>query len=133
MVRLETWAIEPARPATTLTLRPRQRTARCPLCGRRSRRVHSRYERTLADLPRGGRRSTAQRRPRQPAPGAPATARVAGRLTAMGRALGGAAGARLSRQLRLPAARNTLLRLVRAPPSPPEVTPWVLGIGDWAL
>src|SRR3954451_21906541 len=52
-VRLETWAIEPARSAITLTLRPRSRTARCPLCGRRSGRVHSRYERTLADLPWG--------------------------------------------------------------------------------
>jgi transposase len=27
------------------------RTACCPRCSRRSRRVHSRYERTLADLP----------------------------------------------------------------------------------
>ncbi len=25
--------------------------ARCPLCGKRSKRVHSRYQRTLADLP----------------------------------------------------------------------------------
>ena len=52
-VRLDTWAIEPARPAITLTLRPRSRTARCPLCERRAGRVHSRYERTLADLPWG--------------------------------------------------------------------------------
>src|SRR6185369_10157896 len=56
-----------------------------------------------------------------------------GRLTAIGLALGGAAGARLSRELGLPAARNTLLRLVRAAPSPPEVTPSVLGVDDWAL
>ena len=33
----------------------------------------------------------------------------------------------------MPAARNTLLRLVRAAPSPPEVTPSVLGVDDWAL
>ena len=31
-----------------------RRWARCPLCQRRSTRPHSRYERTLADLPCGG-------------------------------------------------------------------------------
>jgi len=30
-----------------------RRAARCPLCRRRSKRVHSRYTRTLADLPCG--------------------------------------------------------------------------------
>ncbi len=32
----------------------RGRAAGCPVCGRRSRRVHGGYERTLADLPWGG-------------------------------------------------------------------------------
>src|SRR3954451_11897501 len=130
-VRLETWAIEPARPAITLTLRPRSRTARCPLCGRRSGRVHSRYERTLADLPWGEhavlirlrarrlfcdnagceRRIFAERLP-APAPlWAGGTAPRAGRQTAIGLALGGAAAARLSRALLVPAACDTLLRL----------------------
>ena len=31
-------------------------TARCPHCGRRSRRIHSRYMRCVADEPLGGRR-----------------------------------------------------------------------------
>ena len=53
LVRLESWAIEPARPAITLTLQSRSRMACCPLCRRRASRVHSRYERTLADLPWG--------------------------------------------------------------------------------
>jgi transposase len=152
-VRLDTWAIEPARPAITLTLRPRSRTAPCPLCGRRSGRVHSRYERTLADLPWGDhavalrlgvrrlfcdnprceRRIFAERLPGVAAPWSRKTARLAGRQTAIGLALGGAAGARLSRALLVPAARNTLLRLVRAAPSPPEATPAVLGVDDWAL
>jgi len=35
----------------TLVLTTTRRTAHCPLCARRSRRVHSRYQRTLADLP----------------------------------------------------------------------------------
>jgi len=52
-VRLETWTLEPAQSAITINLRARQTMACCPLCGRRSKRVHSRYERTLADLPWG--------------------------------------------------------------------------------
>ena len=52
-IRLETWTFEPAQSAITINLHARQTTARCPLCARRSKRVHSRYERTLADLPWG--------------------------------------------------------------------------------
>src|SRR6186997_1041717 len=116
-------------------------------------RPQPRYERTLADLPWGEhavvlrlrvrrlfcddarceRRIFAERLPGVADPWARKTARLAGRQTAVGLALGGAAGARLSRELGLPAARNTLLRLVRAAPSPPEVAPSVLGVDDWAL
>src|SRR3954464_12442539 len=52
-VRLETWNLDPAHSAITLTLQARRVMARCPLCGRGSKRVHSGYERTLADLPWG--------------------------------------------------------------------------------
>ncbi|HEV7662686.1 MAG TPA: transposase family protein, partial [Chloroflexota bacterium] len=38
----------------TLVLATTRRTACCPLCSRRSARIHSRYQRTLADLPWGG-------------------------------------------------------------------------------
>ncbi len=34
-----------------LVARASSRVARCPVCGKRSGRVHSRYTRTLADLP----------------------------------------------------------------------------------
>jgi transposase len=153
LVRLETWAIEPARPAITLTLQSRSRMACCPLCRRRAGRVHSRYERTLADLPwsehavllrlrvrrlfcdnaRCERRIFTERLPGIAAPWARKTVRLATRLTALGLAMGGAAGARLSRVLLMPTARNTLLRLIRAASLPPEVTPSVLGVDDWAL
>ena len=152
-VRLETWAVEPARPAITLTLRSRQRTMRCPLCERRASRVHSRYERTLGDMPWGEhvvvlrlrvrrlfcdnarceRRISTERLPGLAAPWARETARLAGRQTAVGLALGGSAGTRLGRGLGLPAARNTLRRLIRAARLPPAVTPLVLGVDDWAL
>jgi transposase len=52
-VRLETWSLGPASATITLTLSAPQAAACCPLCGRRSKRVHSSYERTLADLPWG--------------------------------------------------------------------------------
>jgi transposase len=152
-VRLETWAFEPARSAITLTLQSRLRMACCPLCRRRAGRVHSRYERTLADLPWGEhavvlrlrvrrlfcdnprceRRIFAERLPGIAVPWSRKTSRLTGRLTAVALALGGAAGARLSRALLVPAARNTLLRLIRAAPLPPEPTPTVLGVDDWAL
>ena len=129
-VRLEAWSLEPASSAITLTLHTRRITARCPLRGRRSRRVHSRYERTLADLPWGeyavavrfkvrrlfcdaprcARRIFAERLPGVAAPLARKTTRLTERLTAVGLALGGAAGARLGRRLGLATSRNTLLR-----------------------
>jgi len=113
-VRLETWASEPALSAITLTLNSRQRATPCPMCGRRARRIHSRYERTLADLPLSEyavtvrlrvrrmfcndaqceRRIFTERLPNVVAPWARRTLRLAGRLSAMGLALGGAAGAR---------------------------------------
>ena len=51
----------------------------------------------------------------------------------MGVALGGAAGARLSRSTGLATSRNTLLRLVRRAPLPPDATPAALDVDDWAL
>jgi transposase len=92
-----------------------------------------RVRRLFCDNPRCERRIFAERLPGVAAPWSRKTARLAGRQTAIGLALGGAAGARLSRALLVPAARNTLLRLIRAAPSPSEVTPSVLGVDDWAL
>src|SRR4051812_43332236 len=152
-VRLETWNLDPVRSTITLTLRTRRITACCPLCGRRSKRVHSRYERTLADLPWGGyaitirlrvrrlfcrnarceRRIFAERLPGIALPWARRTRRLDGRLTALGLALGGNAGVRLGAKLGLAASRNTLLRRVRRAPVPPAVTPSALGVDDWAL
>ena len=152
-VRLETWSLEPAQSALTLNIHARPATARCPLCGKRSKRVHSRYQRTLADLPWGEhavtvllsvrrlfcdntkceRRIFAERLPNVAVPWARKTARLAGRLTAVGLSLGGTAGTRLGNKLGLAASRNTLLRLVRQAPLPTVSAPSVLGVDDWAL
>src|SRR3954468_8492178 len=152
-VRLETWNLDPVRSAITLTLQARWITAHCPLCGRQSKRVHSRYERPLADLPWGisavpvrlrvlrlfcrnsrcERRIFTERLPGIALPWARRTRRLDARLTALGLALGGNAGVRLGAKLGLTASRNTLLRRVRRPPAPPLVTPSALGVDDWAL
>ena len=152
-VRLATWSLDPLHSAITVTLQARRTAARCPLCGRRSKRVHSRYERTLADLPWGlhavtvrlrvrrlfcrnarcARRIFAERLPDLALPWARQTRRLDARLTALGLALGGSAGVRLGRELGLTSSRNTLLRRVRRAPLPPVVTPSALGVDDWAL
>src|SRR3954451_5081330 len=152
-VRLETWNLDPVRSAITLTLQARRITACCPLCGRRSKRVHSRYERTLADLPWGAyavtirlrvrrllcrntrceRRIFTERLPGIALPWGRRTQRLDGRLTALGLALGGSAGVRLGAKLGVSASRNTLLRRVRQAPMPSAVTPSTLGVDDWAL
>jgi transposase len=152
-VRLETWNLDPVRSTITLTLRARRITACCPLCSRRSKRVHSRYERTLADLPWGAyavtvrlrvrrlfcrnsgceRRIFTERLPAITLPWARRTRRLDIRLTALGLALGGSAGVRLGAKLGLAASRNTLLRRVRQASIPSAVTPSALGVDDWAL
>ena len=79
------------------------------------------------------RRLFAERLPGVAAPWARKTTRLAERLTAVGLALGGAAGMRLGRTLGLNASRNTLLRLVRRALLPDAATPSALGVDDWAL
>ena len=149
---LDSCHLDQAQGEITLTLTSRQTAPHCPLCHMPARRLHSRYRRTLADLPWGSytvrlwlrvrrlfcdhvgctRRIFTERLPGVVAPWARRTARLGKRLTMAGLALGGSAGARLSRWLGMPTTRNTLLRLIRAAPLPATVSPSVLGVDDWA-
>jgi transposase len=126
---------------------------RCPRCGRYANRVHSRYHRTLHDLPCAGRALVAHllvRRFRCTSPRcttklfcerlgefaevyAHRTRRMNTSLASIGMADGGRAGSRLAAKLGLPASRMTLLRLVRATPCPVASTPTALGVDDFAL
>ncbi|MFF0458352.1 hypothetical protein [Nocardia africana] len=54
-------------------------------------------------------------------------------LCAIGLALGGRAGARLTRHLAATVSRMTLLRQIRALPDPSTSVPRVLGVDDFAL
>ena len=133
--------------------RARAELAVCPACGRSSRRVHSRYERRLADAAIGGRRVVIRLQVRrlfcddpgcvkttfaEQVPGLTAryarkTALLAGVLRDIAVALAGRAGARLARALRATASRPALLRLVMAIPDPVAPAPRVLGVDDFAI
>lgn len=136
----------------TLHLRATARSALCPLCHRRSRRVRSAYIRTLADLPWGGlpvclqvhtrrfrcanpdcvQRVFAERLPQLTVPYARQTHLRRAALQTIGMALGGNAGVRLAAPLGIPTSRPTLLRLVRSTPIPAGDSPRIVGIDEWA-
>lgn len=127
--------------------------ATCRSCGTTSDRVHGRYSRELTDVPIAGvvtkirlvvRRflcgnaacavrtfveqvdGVTRRRVRS-------TDGLRRRLTAIGLALAGRAGARLGAVLGMVTSRSSLLRLVRALPDPPERLVTILGVDDFAI
>jgi len=128
-------------------------TAVCPLCHQVSRRVHSHYQRTIADLPWSAtpvslvvqvrrffcpndqcpRRIFCERLHRLADAYRRRTQRVCLAVGAIGLALGGRAGARLAQQLHLTCSRLTVLRLVAALPVPAVWAVRVLGIDDFAF
>jgi transposase len=152
-LRLEACEVDDTTAQITLRGRSTQLPAPCPLCAIPARRMHSHYERTLADLPWAAyrvrlqlrvrkwfcrnrhcrRRIFTERLPTIAAPWARRTLRLAQRLVALGVALGGTAGVRLSSQWNLVISRNTLIRLLRRQPAPSFPTPTVLGVDDFAL
>jgi transposase len=138
--------------ALTFVVTSTARGASCPECGQLSHRYHSRYWRTVADLPWAEytvqvrvalrkwhcrapdcrRRVFCERLPRVTRPRWRRTIRLVARQHQLAVALGGAPGARLSASLGCPVSRNTLLRLLRRTPGPAPPTPRVLGVDDWA-
>ena len=124
----------------------------CPSCSQPSERVHSRYQRTLADLPwatfrvrlevqvrkffcgHAGcqRRIFTERLPDVAQPWARRTLRMAQSLLAMGVALGGRAGSRLAARLQRPTPPASLLRVVQTAPVPQRPMLKAVGVDDWA-
>ena len=123
-----------AAPELIVTATARRRVVACPKCGHASTRIHSRYSRTLADLPWHGlrvrldvhvrrffcdvpgckRRIFTERLPNTAASYARRTARAASALEAIGLALGGRAGARLAAALGLAGAPAEILSTLSA-------------------
>jgi transposase len=149
-LHVETLEFDAAAPALSLTVTSIQADPRCPQCCQAATRVHSRYGRTLADLPWADlpmrlqlqvrkffcatrdcpRRIFTERLPSVVAPWARRTTRLAARQRHTGLAVGGAAGARLNTHLAQPASRNTMLALIRSTPEADHPTPRVLGVDD---
>ncbi len=136
---------------TVITVRAGAGAAACPGCGGVARRVHSRYVRTLLDLPMGGRsvrlRVLARRlrcdaagcerrifveRLGALAPWARRTARLDELAHHLALALGGRPAASFATRLMLPLSNDTLLRLVRRRGAPSFAPPRAIGIDDWA-
>lgn len=125
----------------------------CPACGRESGRLHSHYDRTVSDLPWGGRsvklslkvrrfrcpepccprRIFAERLPAIVEPYARKTTRLREVLLLVSFALGGEAGARLTERLGMKASPSTLLRSLHSAALPSFPSPEVIGVDDFAL
>jgi transposase len=151
-IALKLERIIPQADTITVVVKTAQAKALCPSCQAASTKLHSRYERQLADLPWGGiavrlrlktrkffcrnedchRRIFCERLPAVVAPYGRHTLRLNEALTIIGLALGGCAGTRTGQKLALRASADSLLRRVRAAatPSIPQVR--VLGVDDWA-
>ncbi len=139
--------------ALTLHMSAISPEARCPSCAQPASRVHSHYQRLLADLPWAHvpvriqlsvrrffctapacpRRIFTERLPTVAKPWARRTQRLAAVQQQLGLVAGGSAGAALATTLACPAGVDLLITLVRQRPLPEHPTPRVLGVDDWAM
>jgi transposase len=150
--RLSSWAIEDRQAHITLGLTSITTRGRCPSCSRFSAHIHSRYQRTLADLPWATfqvrlnvqvhkffcrhkacqRRIFTERLPDIAEPWARRTLRLTQSLLAVGVALGGQAGSRLTKRLQRPTPSASLLHVVQTAPLPQRPQLQAVGVDDWA-
>lgn len=135
-----------------LVVKTIQPTTSCPCCHQPTSRVHSHYQRIVADLPwqgvsvqlqlltrkffcinqRCSRRIFCERLPRVVAAYGRQTIRFNSALHLIGLLLGGQAGAKLANGLGMPISPDTILRRICHSQMPADVTPRVLGVDDWA-
>lgn len=125
----------------------------CPDCHIASKRVHSSYQRRLADLPCTGipvlilwsvrrffcdnpecdRATFVEQIPNVAARYARRTSRLHQQQTEIGFVVGGEPGAKLANSLEIPTSADTLLGMVRKSPEQDTQTPKILGVDDWAI
>lgn len=145
--------IEMREDVLTITALSIQACPCCPLCGKPSSRIHSRYLRKLADLPCGGRQVRLLVQVHQyfcDMPNCPRKifverltpfveplARVTQRLfqvvQIIGLATGGRLGVRVTDQLGIQTSRHTLLRRIMALPNEPVGEVSQIGIDDFSF
>lgn len=146
----------PSPSAITLVVQTIAPQAVCPRCQKRSSRVHSRYIRSVADLPWHGvsvrlglhtrrfrrlnslctQRIFCERLPSVVEHYARKTVRLNTALELIGFAIGGEAGARVARELGLMVSPNTLLRCLRQMRQTTQKetpSPCIIGVDDFAF
>jgi transposase len=153
LLRLEHEEIDTENHHLTVNVSSTQTLVQCPLCANPTTRIHSRYERTLLDLPCANysltlvmqvckffcdnsdciRRVFTERIPEVTKPWARKTGRLGDRLQKIGLALGGAAGACLCRQIGIVACGSTLLNHLKKISLPEFAVPKILGVDDFAF
>lgn len=139
--------------AVIVEMTSRQSLAHCPQCEAASARIHSTYQRTLADLPCTAfqlrffwtvrrffcdnpeceRVTFVEQVPSVAARYARKTKRLAEYQTQLAYALGGRPGACLAEEHQIRVSRDTLIRLIRGTPDAEDVKPKVIGVDDWAF
>ena len=136
-----------------ITMTSTQSTAACPVCAAASARSHSRYQRTVRDLPWAShsvqvrlhvrrffcsnpscaRKIFAERLGTTIRAFARRTERLASQLCHLAFRLSAEAGAQMGEQLGMPVSAATLLRLQRHQKLPPPPAAQIIGVDDWAI
>lgn len=140
-----------------LVVKTKQQKAFCPMCQKASRKVHSRYQRKIADLPWQGikvemklksrrffcqnedcqQKIFCERLPKVVKAYARKTIRLNQALEVIGFALAAEAGKRVAGKLALDTSPDTLIRKVRQRAKeekvPEETNPEIIGVDDWAF
>lgn len=125
----------------------------CPCCHEESIRIHSKYSRTVKDLPMAGnsviiqfntrkyfcdnvsceRKIFTERMGEELLPYGRRTKRLNDQLVKIGFATGGNPGASLSKVLGVSISTSTMLRILHQTPDAEAESPRVLGVDDWAF
>jgi len=150
---LEVTGIEMSDEVLTITAVSKQIRPCCPLCGTPALRVHSRYTRTVADLPCGGqqvrllvrvrrcfcdvptcaRKIFAERLTPFVEPRARVTQRLYQIVQIIGLATGGRLGVRVTDRLAIHTTRHTILRRIMMLPTEPVGQVTQIGIDDFSF
>lgn len=131
-----------------------QHGSKCPLCRKTSYRIHSKYKRTLADLPVSGhqtkfyliarryfcdnpkcrRKIFTERFQFEIKPYRRRLLRSNELLSSLALELGGNTGSRISRHVGIPVSSSTILRIIKQIEiQPTPITSGIIGIDDWAF
>ncbi len=136
-----------------MSLLSTQFSSPCPLCGTAATRIHSHYQRRLADLPSAGqpvhfllsvrkffcdvptcpRKIFAERLAPFVTPGARVTLRLFQIVQTLGLATGGRLGVRVTDRLGIQTSRTTILRRIMALPPEPVEQVIQIGIDDFSF